>query len=139
MSYCNGSSPTSFSIVLNQSLFSLCLTAWSHISLQKRLLLLLSFFYYYYHFIIIIIIYYYYYYYYYYYHCYYYYYHYYSESIEAFCLEIINAKSKKHKNILANTSYRQLAGKKYNEFKIYLKLFIFLFLCKSKSEKEIFN
>ena len=96
------------------------------------------FFNYYYHFIIIIITYYYYNYYYYhcyYYYYYYYYYHYYSESIEAFCLEIINAKSKKHKNILANTSYRQLAGKKYNEFKIYLKQF----LCKSKSEKETFN
>ena len=35
-SYTDGS-PSSFSIVLKQSVLSLCITAWSHILLQKRL------------------------------------------------------------------------------------------------------
>ena len=38
MSPCTVSSPSSFSTFLNQSVFSLCVTAWSHISSQKRLL-----------------------------------------------------------------------------------------------------
>ena len=38
MSFCTVSSPSSFSTFLNQSVFSLCVTAWSHISSQKRLL-----------------------------------------------------------------------------------------------------
>ena len=38
MSSCTVSSPSSFSIFLNQSVFSLCVTAWSYISSQKRLL-----------------------------------------------------------------------------------------------------
>ena len=38
MSSCTVSSPSSFSTFLNQSVLSLCVTAWSHISLQKRLL-----------------------------------------------------------------------------------------------------
>ena len=46
--------------------------------------------------------------------------------IEALCIEIINTKSK---NILVNTSYRQLAGR-YNKFEIYLKQFLHKFKSK---------
>ena len=38
MSSCTVSSPSSFSTLLSQSVFSLGVTTWSHISLQKRLL-----------------------------------------------------------------------------------------------------
>ena len=50
------------------------------------------------------------------------------EESKTFCIEIIKAKIK---NILANRSYRQLAGR-HNEFEIYLKNF----LHKSKNKKS---